>query len=267
MLKIPKIVAEAATNHNGDIIIAKEMINAAKDAGADVIKFQSWQTRNMDPGNPAYKIMKTKELSDDDHYLLLDECNKTGIEFLTTCFDVKRVEFLASLGLKTIKVASTDVGSLRLLRMLRERFENIILSTGMSYSSEIEKAVKVLHSGNFTLLHCVSLYPTPPGKANLKRILTLQQFAENVGYSDHTIGNTASKIAIAMGATIIEKHFTLKRNPDNVFSNISCLPSDIKKICDFARDYELMKGSGSPDLFKEENDSRRLFIGRWGDNV
>lgn len=262
----PLIIAEAATNHGGDISLAKEMIHAAKEAGADVIKFQSWQIKKMDQKNPSYEIMRSKELSDDDHFILLEECKKRNIEFLTTCFDVERIAFLASLGIDTIKVASTDVGSLTMLKRLRERFTRIILSTGMSYKEEVAKAVDILRSGEFALLHCVSIYPTPPVKTNLSRINWLRQFTENVGYSDHTLGNTAAKISIAMGANIVEKHFTLKREPDNVFSNLSALPEDIKEICDFAREYEEMIGVEEPDMLEEEKASREQFIGRWGDN-
>jgi len=262
----PFIIAEAATNHNGDIILAKEMIHAAKESGADMIKFQSWQIRNMNPDNPAYEVMKPKELSDEAHVLLIEECKKQSIGFLTTCFDSNRIAFLSSLGVDTIKVASTDVGSISMLRSLRERFRRIILSTGMSFRDEVEKAVGILKTGEFSLLHCVSLYPTPPEHANLARIHWLRTFTENVGYSDHTFGNTAAKIAIAMGAQIIEKHFTLKRDPGNVFSQLSALPEDLKEICDFAVSYAQMLGVEEPEMTDSEKSARKQFIGRWGDN-
>jgi len=260
------IVAEAATNHGGDIHVAIDMIHAAKEAGADMIKFQSWQIKNMSPDNLAYEMMKSKELSDQAHHDLKDECNLVGIKFITTCFDIGRIDFLSSLGIDTIKVASTDVASIAMLNKLRNRFKMIFLSTGISYPNEVEKAVEVLKTGEFRLLHCVGLYPTPPEKANLARIKWLRRFTPNVGYSDHTLGNTAAKIAIGMGAKVIEKHFTLKRDPDNVFSNMSALPKDIKEICDFAQEYEIMIGIEEPKLSREEKDARKLYIGRWGDN-
>lgn len=262
----PIIVAEAATNHNGDIALAKEMIYAAKEAGADYIKFQSWQIKNMDPENPAYEMMKPKELSDEAHYELISECKKAGIKFLTTCFDIARIDFLAALGMEAIKVASTDVGSIRMLKMLRERFKVIILSVGMAYPQEVEEAVKILNQGRFYLLYCVSLYPTPPEKANLARIEWLRRFTTNVGYSDHTLGVEAAQIAVAMGAKVIEKHFTLKKDPHNVFSQISALPEGLKAICDFARQYEVLYGEKEAKLSDEEIANRKKFIGRWGDN-
>jgi len=244
-----KIIAEAATNHGGDIVLAKEMVHAAKESGADAVKFQSWQVRTME-----------------DHYTLMEECENTGIEFMTTCFDIKRVDFLSGLGLRSVKVASTDVGSISMLRRLRESFEHIILSTGMSTEDEVEAAAQVLKTGKFTLLHCVSLYPTPLDKAGLGRMLWLSRFSPSVGYSDHTLGNDAAKAAVAMGADIVEKHFTLKRDPDNIFSNMSALPSDIKDICDYAKEFEIMKAYGGPGMLEEEKEARRTFVGRWGDN-
>jgi sialic acid synthase SpsE len=261
-----QIIAEAATNHNGDIALAKEMVHAAKEAGADYIKFQSWQIKSMKPDNPAYQMMRPKEIGDNDHASLIEECKKAGIQFLTTCFDIERIDFLASLGLEKIKVASTDVGSGAMLGLLRRKFKTIILSTGMSYEKEIAGAVNLLKNGDFYLLHCVSLYPTPPGSANLARINWLKKFTPNVGYSDHTLGTEAAKIAIAMGAMLVEKHFTLKRDPSNIFSNLSALPADLKEICDFSRNYELMLGRENPDLTAEEKEARKKFIGRWGDN-
>ncbi len=262
----PLIIAEAATNHNGDLNIAKEMIHAAKESGADMVKFQSWQIKKMAPDNPTYEIMKPKELSDEDHFILIDECRKLNIGFITTCFDVDRVAFLSSLEIDTIKVASTDAGSFGMLKSLREKFSHIILSTGMSFKEEVENAVDILKTGEFSLLHCMSIYPTPPEQANLSRINWLRQFTENVGYSDHTFGNTAAKIAIAMGAKIIEKHFTLKRDPNNVFSNLSALPADLKDICHFAASYDTMLGVEDPDMTEDEKSAREQFIGRWGDN-
>lgn len=266
MSKKVAIIAEAATNHNGDLVLAKEMVQAAKEAGADYIKFQSWQIKTMDQTNPAYSMMKPKELSDQDHYDLIKKCQRLGIGFLTTCFDIRRVDFLAQLGLDTIKVASTDVGSLTLLKKLREKFKTVILSTGMSYEKEIKTAAKILQKGDYYLLHCVSLYPTPAERANLNRINWLKTFSPQVGYSDHTFGNDAAKIAIGLGALVVEKHFTLKRDQQNVFSKMSALPKDIKEICDFAITFEQMIGQGNPALTAEEIEARKKFIGRWGDN-
>lgn len=262
----PILVAEAATNHNGDMGLALEMIDAAKEAGADYIKFQSWRTETMETSNPAYEMMRKKELSNDDHFQLIQRCRDKKIGFLTTCFDIGRVDFLSTLGINTIKIASTDVTSIRMLKKLRDKFDHLVLSTGMSRPDEVKEAVKVIDKGYFTLLHCVSLYPTSPEKANLGRMKWLKQFSKNVGYSDHTVGNEACKTAVAMGATFVEKHFTLKHDPENVFSIISALPKDIKEISQWIDSVNTLIGNDKGDMNEEENESRLTFIGRWGNN-
>ncbi|HOW43077.1 MAG TPA: N-acetylneuraminate synthase family protein [Candidatus Omnitrophota bacterium] len=260
------IIAEAATNHGGDIRLAAEMVWAAREAGADYIKFQSWQIKNMSPTNPAYEAMKPKELSDEDHYRLLEECRKAGIGFLTSCFDVARVDFLAKIDNAMIKVPSTDVGSATLLRRVRERFKYVILSTGMSFPREVEAAAAILGSGPFCLMHCVSVYPAPPEQANLARINWLRRFSRDIGYSDHTEGTVACKVAAAMGVCMIEKHFTLRRDPANVFSRVAAMPAELREIAQFCRECEVLLGQENPGLSEEEKKSRQMFIGRWGDN-
>lgn len=272
-MKRPIIIAEAATNHEGDVEVAKKMVRAAVFAGADFIKFQSATVKTMGPDHPHYNSMKPKELSNEAHHELIEECKRAGIEFLTTCFDWQRVEFLSTLGLKTIKVASTDVGSKKMLKLLRDKFEHILLSTGMSYEDELKGAIEILKSGDFTLLHCVANYPVKTEHANLSKILTLKKVASEiagrevpVGFSDHTLGNDAAKIAICLGASIVEKHFTLERVFDNKYSNMSALPEDIRDICDFAKNYASRLGDGRLDMQPGEKENRDVFWGRWGDN-
>lgn len=267
------IIAEAATNHEGDVEVAKKMIRAAALAGADFVKFQSATTRTMDVNHPHYNAMKPKELSDEAHYELIDECKKAGISFLTTCFDWQRVEFLSNLGINTIKVASTDVGSKKMLNLLRNNFEHIILSTGMTLPEELEGAIDILKRGKFTLLHCTANYPTKIEHTNLLRMIKLKEIASkiagrdvSVGFSDHTLGLDATKMAIHMGADIIEKHFTLKRDFDNKYSNMSALPEDIRELCDFAKNHSLYLGDGNMGMQPGEKESRDIFWGRWGDN-
>ena len=274
-----QIIAEAASNHGGDIEIAKQMIRAAKACGADYIKFQSWQAKNLRPDDPAKESFAKKELSDEDHRILINECKKAGIKFLTSCFDWKRVDFLAALGLKTIKVPSTELTSARMLNMLREKFDHIILSTGASSKEEIEQAVELLKKGKFTLLHCVSEYPTPLERVNLARMNWLKKFTADVGFSDHTIGTTAAKLAILEGATYIEKHFTLKIDPANVFSKVCMDAKGLKEICNFAKKPDASKIQNYAELKKiatgvelvemslEEEKVRKQYVGRWGDNT
>ncbi|HMK46239.1 MAG TPA: N-acetylneuraminate synthase family protein [Methanocella sp.] len=262
-----KIIAEAAANHNGDIRIMKDMIRVAKESGADYIKFQSWLSNNLitdDSSNRQY--YKEREVLDETHFVLRDECRSQGIKFLTTCFDIGRIDFLKQLGLTEIKVASPDLGSSAMIEKLRDNFDHLIISTGMSYGDEVRQTASIMKGRNFTLLHCISLYPTPPEKVNMARMDWLRQFTPSVGFSDHTFGTAAAKIAIARGADYVEKHFTLDRSLPGRDQPLSAEPAELKEICDFARTTETMMGDGRVDLFEDECPARKKFVGRWGNN-
>jgi len=260
------IIAEAAANHAGKIDIAKNMVRVAAECGADYIKFQSWQSKNLKQGDPNYERHKKSELSDKDHYVLLEECKKHKIKFLTTCFDIGRVDFLSKLGIDTIKVPSTEIGSLRMLRALREKFDHVIVSTGAALTEEVKKAAEILRNGKFTFLHCVSIYPTPLDKVNLKRMIWLRQFTPSVGFSDHSLGTEASKVAIALGANFIEKHFTIDNTLSGKDQAMSSTPDAIKEIADYAKEVERLMGEETYELYPEEMEVRKQYIGKWGDN-
>lgn len=156
-----RVIAEVASNHGGDIKLAKEFIKAAADVGVDYVKFQSWQASKLRDGrrDPQFEWFSKAELSDGAHYELMDECAKREVSFLTSVFDVERVEFLASLKLREIKVPSPDASSLRILGELKKHFSHIIISTGLSTRDEIVNTARFMQNSEFTLLHCVSLYP------------------------------------------------------------------------------------------------------------
>lgn len=261
-----RIIAEAGANHNGDIELAKEMIRVAANCGADYIKFQSWQSKNLKLGDPNYERHRKSELSDADHLILMEECARSGIQFLTTCFDIGRIEFLASLGLKTIKIASPDCGSAKMISLMKDVFEHLIISTGMSYDQEVEKTAKLLMGYSYTFLHCVSLYPTPLDKVNIARMDWLRQFTPSVGFSDHTLGTEAAKLAIARGTSFVEKHFTLDRGLPGKDQAISVEPAEIKELVEFAAQTEMMMGMERPTLSADEEKMRQIYIGKWGDN-
>ncbi len=260
------IVAEAATNHLGDVGLAREMIDAAAEVGCDFIKFQSWQAKNLKPDDPGMEMHRQRELSDEAHWKLLDHCGNRGIRFLTSCFDAERIPFLRSLGLSKIKIASPDCGSLPFLWKVREAFDEVILSTGMSYDGEVAAASEILSTGDFCLCHCVSLYPTPPEQVNLARMDWLRQFAPKVGYSDHSMGTAAGKLSIARGAVYLEKHFTLKRDPEDRFSAMSGEPDEFRELVTYAREVELLDGSAQRELSAAEEEARELWINRRGRN-
>ncbi|MDQ7837084.1 MAG: N-acetylneuraminate synthase family protein [Thermodesulfobacteriota bacterium] len=264
------IVAEAASNHNGDIGIAREMIHAAKEAGADVIKFQSYLGSNVRDNHPDKERFMSVNLSDEAHFELMEECRKAGITFYTTCFDIGRIDFLRSLGLKNIKVASYDMVSRQMVGKLADNFSHLILSTGSVPRDEIKKTVDMLKTKNgcrFTLLHCTTLYPTPPEKVRLMRMNWLRTLTPNVGFSDHTLGVDVPKAAIAMGAVMIEKHFTLDKKMKGRSHHLACDPVELRELADYAVFFEKIKGEDPESFSKEELNTYECYRGLLGEGI
>jgi len=273
-----KIIAEIASSHNGNIEIARQMVAAAAATGVDIVKFQSWQSKNVKDGDPDKQRYASLELSDEAHFTLKAECEKQGVEFLTSCYDEARIPFLKELGLKKVKVASTDLKHFNFLKRLRENFEEVIVSTGMSTEEEIKQALEILKSGKYNLMHCVSIYPCPLEKANLGKLLWLKTLTEEVGYSDHTEGVEAPVFSMGMGVKYIEKHFTLDKNtPQPVHTvgqglkpitthSIASEPEVFRQICKWRDAYETALGSGNLELQPEEILTRQKYTGRLGDN-
>lgn len=261
-----QLIAEVSSNHGGNIKIAKQFIRVAADLGIDYIKFQSWQLKNIKLSDPQYEWFKKAELSDEQHYELIDECKKRGIKFLTTCFDMDRIKFLASLGLTEIKISSSDCASLKMLKEISRNFKHLIISTGMHYKNEVIKAAHLLKNKEFTFLHCVSLYPTPHDKVNLKRMDWLRNFTDSVGYSDHCVGIEAVKLAIARGASYVEKHFTLGKGSCPRTMIWDATPEDFRDIIAFKEKCEMLLGDMDYSLSPEEIKMRNKSIGRLGNN-
>lgn len=274
----PKIIAEIASSHNGDIELGKEMIRAAAATGVDIVKFQSWQSKNVDDSDPDKTRYASLELSDEAHYALKEECEKNGVEFATTCYDAGRIPFLKELGLKRVKVASTDLKHINFLKELRENFEEIIVSTGMSERDEVLRAIDILKGGKYTIMHCVSVYPCPLEKANMRKLLWLKEIAGSVGYSDHTEGMEAAVFAMGMGVDYIEKHFTTDKRMQQVPHTvgrgmkpitthmIASEPVIFKEICNWRDKYVTALGDGSFEMLPEERLTREKYTGRLGKN-
>ena len=207
------------------------------------------------------------ELTDLAHGELIEECSRQRIRFMTTCFDIGRVDFLASLGMGVIKVGSPDLTSRRMLEALRARFAHVIISTGVGTDEEVAEAAEWLRSGQFTLLHCVSLYPMPPSQAHLRRMQWLRRFTPSVGWSDHAEGLDVAKLAIAAGASFVEKHFCLGRNGPGRAMAWDATPDDIAELVRYARDTDEIMGDQSAPQTTELAAAKARFIGRWGDNA
>lgn len=266
------IAADLTSNHMGDMDYAKKMIDAAADAGVDIVKTQSWQADKLSKDfhgdyQATYDRHKKTELSNDQHHELMAHCRSRGVTFLTTCFDLDRVSFLASLGLNTIKVASSDCTSFSLLKKLMDNFETLIVSTGMTTDEEIVKTIRYLGDHNYILLHCVSIYPTPLDKCNLNRINWLRdQGARRVGFSDHSLGTAAAKAAMSMGIELVEKHLSLDRSLPGKDQSMSTTPEEFAEICRWRDTCALMMGESNPSLTEDESALRPIYIGKWGNN-
>lgn len=257
------IIAEAGVNHNGSLDIAKELALKAKECGADIVKFQTakleslvsgsakmaeYQKQNVGKEMSQQEMLKKLLLSYDDFIELADYCKKIGIKFLSTPFDLESIDFLDKLGCDIWKIPSGEITNLPYLEKIAMTQKDIILSTGMCEMYEIADALQVLEKNskrNITILHCTTQYPTPFIDVNLKAMETLRKtFHYPVGYSDHTNGITVPIAAVAMGATVIEKHFTLDRTMEGPDHKASLEPVELKNMVDAIRDVEAALGNG-----------------------
>ncbi len=259
------IIAEAGVNHNGSLELAKKMIDVAFDAKVDAIKFQTfipelvmskyaekaaYQQETTGKRESQLDMVRKLYLDLNAHKDLMSYCKKKGVEFMSSPFDMQSIDVLQQLGLKTIKIPSGEITNIPYLRKIGKPNNKLILSTGMCYLGEIETAVKVLtDSGtdrsNISLLHCNTEYPTPMQDVNLSAMITMRDaFKLDVGYSDHTLGIEIPIAAVAMGATIIEKHFTLNKTMEGPDHRASLEPDELKAMVVAIRNIEMAFGDG-----------------------
>lgn len=275
------IIGEAGVNHNGDLQTALKLCDCAKTAGVDVIKFQTWitdniitksvrqadyQAKNTGIIESQYDMLKRLELSFDDFLTIKNYCDKIGIVFASTAGDMESIDRLVNIGIPFIKVSSGDVANVPFLRTVGRKGLPVILSTGMSSLGDIDLSVDTLRSSgadDITLLHCTTNYPCPYQEVNLKAMLTLRDaFKLPVGYSDHTIGTEISVAAVAMGAKVIEKHFTLDRNMEGPDHLASMEPAELGKMVEEIRNVEHALGDGIKRATSSENEIRKVVIKR-----
>ena len=280
------IIAEAGVNHNGSPKLAKKMIDAAIDAHADAVKFQTftankimcrsaqkadYQKQTSDKNESQYEMIKKLELDAFAHRELIAYCRQKNIQFLSTPFDLESINFLHDLGMKTFKIPSGEITNLPYLRKIGALKKEIILSTGMADLGEIEDALDVLTGAgtklkDITVLHCNTEYPTPFEDVNLKAMLTIKAAfpGVNIGYSDHTLGIEIHIAAVAMGATIIEKHFTLDKNLPGPDHKASLESNELKAMVCAIRNIEKALGNGikkpSPSELKNKPIVRKSIV-------
>ena len=272
------IIAEAGVNHNGNLNIAKRLIDAAVDAGVDYVKFQTFKTENLvSPSAPKadyqientqnqnetqYQMLKNLELSMEDHYELIAYCNKKNINFFSTAFDLESLDFLHSLNFSLFKIPSGEITNYPYLYKIGSFKKEVIISTGMCTMQEIEEAIEVLINAGtdrnrITVLHCNTEYPTPMIDVNLKAMLDIQEKLKvAIGYSDHTLGIEVPIAAVALGACVIEKHFTLDKSMHGPDHAASLEPIELKEMVAAIRNIELvLSGDGvkNPSNSEQKN--------------
>ena len=284
-MKKTLIIAEAGVNHNGSVILAHQMIDAAYSAGADIVKFQTgqpeliiskfaekaaYQKRTTGTAESQLEMCKKLSLRHEAYQELKEHCANIGIQFLSTPFDINSIEFLEGLGCTMWKIPSGEITNLPYLIKIAETRKPIILSTGMSTLEEISSAIAVLNehgAGEITLLHCTTEYPAPIEDVNLLAMETMRQkFGLNVGYSDHTQGIEIPVAAVAMGACVIEKHFTLDRNMAGPDHKASLEPDELAAMVKAIRNVEKALGNGtktpSPSEIKNIPIARKSIVAK-----
>ena len=267
------IIAEAGVNHNGNMELAKQLIEAAAAAGADLVKFQTfnadrlvtqlaqkaqYQTRTTGSQESQLEMLRRLELTEAMHKELMAHCKTCNIGFFSTGFDIKSIDLLLNLGLDHFKVPSGELTNLPYLRHIGQLGKAVILSTGMATLADIEAAIEVLEQAGtardlITVLHCTTEYPTPMPEVNLRAMQSIHAaFGVAVGYSDHTQGIEVAIAAVAMGATVIEKHFTLDRTLPGPDHQASLEPAELKAMVSAIRNIEIALGDGIKRLTPSE---------------
>lgn len=269
------VIAEAGVNHNGDVKLAKKLIDAAVKAGANAVKFQAFKTdslilknvskaayqkRSSDKNESQYQMLKKLELSKQENLLLKNYCQKKGIIFLTTPFDEDSLTELDQLNLPAYKVSSTDLTNIPFLIKVALKNKPIFLSTGMSYFSEVKTALSEIYKFNkqVILLHCTSNYPVAENEINLNVLKSFRKkFNILIGYSDHSVSIGAAPYAVAMGAKVIEKHFTLDKSMSGPDHKASLSPDELKNLIEEIRKVEKFLGSLEKLPTKSEIENRK----------
>lgn len=277
------IIAEAGVNHNGSLENAYKLVDVAAQAGVNYVKFQTFKadklvssgakkadyqiqnTNNSDESQ--LQMLKKLELSKSNHEALIDYCKKQGVNFFSTAFDLESLEYLSEIGLDMVKIPSGEITNLPYLRKAALLFKKVILSTGMSTLEEIKDALNVflvagISESDITILHCNTEYPTPMEDVNLKAMLHIKrEFGTEIGYSDHTLGIEVPIAAVALGATLIEKHFTLDRKMEGPDHKASLEPDELIEMVTAIRNIELaVSGSGLKE--PSESEKKNIVIAR-----
>ena len=262
-----EIIAEIGWNHMGDINLAKEMISAAAESGAEYAKFQTWSVSRLKSGpwdlDGRREIYIKAELTKDQHYELKEYCDKNSIKFMSSVFSIPDAEMLKDVISDYVKIPSAESRNHNLLKYVNNHFRKVFISTGTSTIDEVKKSVDLLNSVEIVLLHCVSSYPCEPKQSNLPRINYLKSICNNIGYSDHVQGIETARSSLEFGLSVIEKHFTIDNNLPGRDNKFAILPKELKDLVDFISKREESLLDLGPDYIDAEEEVRNIYSGRF----
>ena len=262
-----KIIAEIGWNHCGDMNLAKEMIKAAAESGADYAKFQTWSVSRLKSGDwdkdGRREIYTQAELTKERHEELISYCKEMNISFLSSVFSIEDAKLLVDLKCNSVKIPSFESRNIELIKFCNEHFKTVFMSTGTSTLDEIKYSISFFNNATLYLMHCVSVYPGKYEIANLPKMIALKQVHNLIGYSDHIEGIDSAKIALGLGAVVIEKHFTIDNNLPGRDNKFAILPNELlglRKYINYIHDMMIDHGTSYNEL---ESDSRTNYAGRF----
>ncbi len=263
-----KFIAEIGWNHMGDMDLAKKMILAAKENGADYVKTQIFDIKFLKDGpwmeDGRKEIYEKSQLSDEKYLELLEYSKKIGINFFTSIFNTDAAKRVNKFQKDIIKIPSTESRNKELIKYCNDNFDKVLISTGTSSENELIEIKNNLNKSNYIFLHCVSAYPCDPKIANLKRINFIKKLSKEYGYSDHTPGIEIAKMSLEFDINFLEKHFTLDNSLPGRDNKFAILPEDLKNFKDYLNDREKAHIFHGNDFLKEEEEARNIYTGRWG---
>lgn len=267
-MKKIKIIAEIGWNHMGDLSLAKKMTLAARDSGADYVKFQTWSVSNLKPGpwddDGRLDIYKKAELTKEMHYELKEYASENNIGFFSSVFNIQDVDFLSRLQPEIIKIPSHEIHNIELIAECAEKFETILVSTGASYWHEIERIPALISDKRLVLMHCVSSYPCDHRRVNMRRLEDLSKLSNaRLGYSGHHPDISDAMLAISVGCEYIEKHFTIDNDLPGRDNKFAILPEKLKALSDYRDAVEEMNLYHGKDFQDIEKDTVQNYRGRW----
>jgi sialic acid synthase SpsE len=262
-----KIISEIGWNHMGDMDLAKEMISASKENGADMVKFQTWSLERLKDGpwdtDGRREIYEKAELTKDKHIELYEYSNKLNIPFFSSVFSVEDARLLVYVEKDKVKIASFESRNKELLSFCDGLFDTIYISTGTSTIDEIKESLEYIKTSNVVLLHCVSSYPLEPQNTNLPKINALKEICDRVGYSDHTTGVEVSKAALEYDIEVIEKHFTLDHDLPGRDNKFAILPHELKELSDYIKLRKEVNVNHGNGYLECEEEAREVMTGRF----